>query len=92
MEENEKEFPIIELEKFVEIKKEDDLNELFSLINQILIFQSTNEKIIKFNPFIFEKYIEYNDKVNLNIIILKFIIDTIIKKDNRIKIKYNIKK
>ena len=81
--------PIIELEQFVEAKKEDDLKELSSLINHIIEFQSKNEKIVNFSPSIFEKYIEYNDEVNLdNLMLSKGIIDAIKKNDNRFKIKY----
>ena len=81
--------PIIELENFVEAKKEDDINELSILINKIIEFHSSNEKIVKFSPSIFEKYIEYNDEVNLNnLILLKGIIEAIKKSDNKFKIKY----
>lgn len=61
---DEKEQPIIVIEKYAEPNKEDDINKLFDYITKINIFQSTNEKIIKYAPSIIEKYIEINDKKN----------------------------
>ena len=69
---NKKEMPIIDIENFVEPKKEDDIKKLNDLINQIKVFQSTGNKIIKFLPSFIDKYISFFDGLNLdNLLLLK---------------------
>ena len=88
-----KEELIIELEKFVEPKKEDNINELVSLIEKLTQFQASEGKIIKFSPSVFEKYIEYYDKINLkNLILFKTAIESIKKNDKKFEIKYKMDK
>ena len=88
-----KEDLIIELGKFVEPKKEDNIKEVISVIDQLNSFQSSEGKIIKFSPSVFEKYIEYFDEVNLQyLILLKGTIETIKKADKKYKLKYNLDK
>lgn len=76
-----KEIPIINIENFVEPKKEDDINKLYELINLIREFQSKDIKIIKFTPAFIDTYIDFYNEINLdNLFILKKIINIIIKK------------
>ena len=86
-----KNFNFIELEIFVETKKEDDINELYLSIKKILEYQNLNIKLVNFSPSIFEKYIEYYDEKDLNnLILLKRIIKIIRKNQYYFKTKYKI--
>ena len=84
---------IISLEDFVEPKKEDDLNKLLEIIGLINMYQSSNGKIIKYSPSVFEKYIEFNNETNLsNLIILKSVLDIIKDIEKKFECKYKIEK
>ena len=83
-EKDKKDIKIIEIENFVEPKKEDDLNKISELINQIYDFQSKDNKIIKFTKPFIEKYIELNNQVNLdNLLALKKIINKLNKVEEK---------
>ena len=86
-----KNFNFIELEIFVEPKKEDDINELYLSIKKILEYQNLNIKLVNFSPSVFEKYIEYYDEKDLNkLILLKRIIKIIRKYQYYFKTKFSI--
>ena len=90
---NKKEMPIIDIENFVEPKKEDDIKKLNDLINQIKVFQSTGNKIIKFLPSFIDKYISFFDGLNLdNLLLLKGVIGVIKEMDPQFETKQKIEK
>ena len=68
---------IIEIDKYVKPNKEDNLKEIFYLIDQIINFEIINQEIIimKFTPEFFIPYINFNTNNNvINLIFLKEII------------------
>jgi hypothetical protein len=80
---------MIELEKYIEPKKEDNINEIISVIEKLNGFQASEGKIIKYSSSVFERYVEYYDEVNLkNLILLKGIIESIKKVDKKFAFKY----
>ena len=81
----------IEVEKYVEPRKEDDLEKISKIIKDLLGGEDMN--FIKFSSAIIDKYIDLNDQVNLdNLINIKNIIESIQKKDTKFKSKYKIEK
>ena len=81
--------PLIEIENYVEPRIEDDIDNINQAINHLCIYDNIN--FIKFSPSVIEKYIEFNDKINLdNLIKIKNIIESILKKDSKFKCKYEI--
>ena len=71
----------IEIEKYVEPKKEDDLENILSLLEGLksfTIFVNEDMKLIKFSSLIIEKYAGFYEEINLDkLIILKYIVDSI---------------
>ena len=80
-----KNIQIINVEKYAEPKKEDDINQLFLLINLIIVFLIENKiKFIEFSPTFFDKYIDFCALVNLNnLLIIKQIIEKIKKLESK---------
>ena len=86
-----KEDLMIELEKYIEPKKEDNINEIISVIEKLNGFQASEGKIIKYSSSVFERYVEYYDEVNLkNLILLKGTIESIKKVDKKFAFKYKM--
>ena len=86
-----KDKPIIEIEKYVEPKREDNISKLREIVEQINIFQSEKEKIVKFSPSVFEKYTEIFDKINLDYLFeIKSMIETIKRTDKKFSLNPNI--
>ena len=66
-----KEIPMIDICKYVAPKKEDKIMQLNELIFEIVTYQlSNNLSFIKFSNSFFEKYIEFNNNINVNNLIL----------------------
>ena len=84
----------IEIEKYVEPKKEDDLENILSLLEGLksfTIFVNEDMKLIKFSSLIIEKYVEFYDEINIDkLIILKYIVDSIKQLDQQFVCKCNI--
>ena len=84
----------IDIEKYVEPKKEDDLSEIFSLIEgfKMIIYNfNKNMKLIKYSSLIFEKYFEFYYEIDVDkLIILKNIMESIKQFDKSFDCKCNI--
>jgi hypothetical protein len=66
-----KEIPIIDICKYVDPKKEDKIMQLNALIFEIITYQlSNNLSFVKFSNSFIEKYIEFNNNINVNNLIL----------------------
>ena len=66
-----KEIPIIDVCKYVLPKKEDEIMQLNALIFEIITYQlSNNISFVKFSHSLIEKYIEFNNNININNLIL----------------------
>ena len=84
----------IDIEKYEEPKKEDDIEKIFSIIEGLKNYKSMiNEdmKLIKYSSLIIEKYSEFYDETNLDkLFILKFIDDSIKQMDKNFICKSNL--
>ena len=83
----------IDIEKYVEPKKEDDLRQIHTLIENIRGFTMIikNMKLIKFSSLIIEKYSEFYNEINSDKLIdLKFIVDSIKIIDQKFVCKFNL--
>ena len=81
---------LVEIEKYVEPKKEDDI---FLIQNQIdkMLTDYNDYTFIKFSPSLIKKYIEFNDEKNLNnLIYLQNIIEKIPKIDAKFKCNFQL--
>ena len=66
-----KEILIIDVCKYVLPKKEDEIMQLNALIFEIITYQlSNNISFVKFSHSLIEKYIEFNNNINVNNLIL----------------------
>ena len=84
----------IDIEKYVDPKKEDDIHRIFEIIEQIktIIFMENEEmKLIKFSSIIIEKYSGFYNEINLEkLILLKSIDDSIREMDDNFECKCNL--
>ena len=84
---------LIDIEKYVEPKKEDDLFGILSRIEGLKDFNigvDEKMKLIKYSSFIIEKYVEFYDEININNLIqLKSIADSIKQIDQKFVCKCN---
>ena len=82
----------IDFEKYVKPKKEDNLKNIMELINQIYIYEgSENIKIIKFSPTTLEQYIEFHKNSNIeNLTFINQMLIYIQKIDKKFEIKYKL--
>ena len=87
-----KEIPVIEIENYVQPKKEDDIIQINGIVNELINYQQENGIFyIKFSYSFFEKYIDFNNGVNYdNIGLIKNIIDNYKKCDKTFKCKNNL--
>ena len=90
-EDDENEIKIIEFEKYVLTKNEDNLFKMLELINKINIYEATEIKLVKFSPEIIEQYIQYNTNSNVeNLRYINQIVLSIKKVDLKFKIAKNL--
>jgi len=85
---------IIEIDKIVEPKKNDNLDEIFKLILDLLLYEK-NEQVyfLYFSPSTFEKYFEFKVKISLNNCIqLNNIIFILREYNNDFKLNNNMNK
>ena len=89
---NKKSIPMIDIEKYIQPKKEDDIMQLNILMNQLINNQQENGiSYIKFSYSFFEKYIELNNGVNYdNLGLIKNIIENYKKYDSSFQCKCNL--
>ena len=84
----------IDVEKYIEPKKEDDILRIFKIIEQIktIIFMENEDmKLIKFSSLIIEKYSRFYNEINLEkLILLKSIDDSIREMDENFESKCNL--
>ena len=84
----------IDIDKYVEPKKEDDLNVIFSLIEGLKSFTiliNEDMKLIKFSPRIIEKYSEFYEEIDLDKLqTLKTIIESIKILDPKFDYKFKL--
>ena len=86
-----KKISMIEFEKFVLPKPEDNLENIKKLINEIIEYELKETKIVQFSNTIFDQYIEFN--INSNIDNLKYLNDIILaikKMDKKYQTNYRI--
>jgi len=85
---------LIDIEKFVIPKKEDDLNSIFSLIERLKDFTiNINEdmKLIKYSSLIIEKYSEFYEEIEIDkLFVLKYIVENIKHIDPKFDCKCNL--
>jgi len=85
---------LIDIEKYVEPKKEDNLLEINSVMNALKSFTNLineNMKLIKYSSLIIEKYVEFSDEINIdNLIQLKGITDSIKEIDKKFVCNCNL--
>ena len=82
---------MIEFEKFILPKPEDNLENIKKLINEIIEYELKETKIVQFSNAIFDQYIEFN--INSNIDNLKYLNDIILaikKMDKKYQTNYRI--
>ena len=76
---------LIDIEKYVEPKREDDIKLIFECFNKI---KESKIKFIKFSSAMLEKYIEFYEDINpINLILLKQIISIIKEIDKKFEFK-----
>jgi len=87
----------IDIEKYVEPIKEDDLDNIFSIIEGIkgftILYNENNEdiKLIKYSSLIIEKYLEFYNEINLDkLFALRSIVDSIKQIDQKFICKFNL--
>ena len=84
----------IDIEKYIEPKKEDDLSNIFSLMEAFKSFTIlVNEDmiLIKYSSLIIEKYCKFYDEINVEkLIILKNIVEAIKQIDKKFDCKCNL--
>ena len=84
--------PMIDAEKYIQPKKEDDILQLNRLMNELSNYQQENGIFyIKFSYSFFEKYIELNNGINYdNLGLIKNIIENYKKNDSSFQCKVNL--
>ena len=87
-----KEIALIDIENYVQPKKEDDIIQINAIINDLINYQQDKGiSFIKFSYSFFEKYIAFNNGVNYdNIGLIKNIVDNYKKFDKTFKSKNNL--
>ena len=84
----------IDIEKYVQPKKEDDLSEILCAIEELKICTTMindDMKLIKFSSLIIEKYSEFYDGIDVyKLISLKNIVDSLKQIDNTFDCKCNL--
>jgi len=91
-EKKKKELPVIDIENYVQPKKEDDILQIYNYINDLIYYQQENGILyIKFSYSFFEKYIDFNNGINIdNLGLIKYILDNYKKIDKTFKCKINL--
>ena len=89
---NKKKIQLLEIEKYVEPKKEDDIQKIQSEVGKMAI--DYNDYIfIKFSPSLIKKYIDFHEQKNLNNLIdLRNIIENILKIDAKFECNFQLDK
>ena len=87
---------LIDIEKYVEPKKEDNLDKIFSFIEALKIFKEeikNDIKLIKFSSVIIEKYSSFYEEIDIDkLILLKQITQSIKQIDPKFDCKCNLDK
>ena len=81
---------IIEFEKYVVTKEEDNIYKMLELICKINIYEATEMKLVKFSPEIIKQYIQYNILILDNLRYINQIVLSIKKVDLKFKVNENL--
>ena len=62
-----KDIPLIEMDKYVKYKKDDNISMINKQIDLLILNErSANKMYVKISPLMIDKYIKYNEELNLN--------------------------